>query len=699
MENILSGACTSTVDRLSALREQCQDTSAKTFGLSTASECIVAAGLISIRQRSRRASAGSRRGVERPNGQFHRVNFESLDSRTNPHQNRSMIAVSLVQAYCVYSRNVTVEPPSCLRKAWFISLLLFCVLCGTAESQTVVSDPVGDTFDQYFTFKNDPAPDILSVTGGYSATDVVFLVEFVPGTFDPMDYRFDLYLDTNETTENRGAGPAGADYWMRFRLFDVIGTSINPVGNTDFKVYPYPELIGGGAETGSATVALVSPDAVRIEIPLSALGNDDGVMRYAVLFYKSQFPVKVDEFGEIPFNPFLIDVAPNSIMPNIPNDNTFGALDSLFTTPGLPAGTPALPPAELYAVTTAGTQRSQGPYESETTVASIGPPLITNPDNNDVARQKIETMEHASLPNFLAEAKASIQDIGVSSESFYPWIVEPALRWAAFVEAEAVAGFKEHFIVVGPPGQQVGVDLTMHLDGSLGLINLQPQDNLFGVPDTSDLWAEVRLQAIVHKLEGQFLVYEATGHLESEWLGAMSIRDVLTTSGSSAWENSWTRLSIPDRGEHGVVYDETIPSVFLVMTGGEYLLELRLSCETHGGKSAAAWSAFGNFLNSASGAFSTDDPNVTLEIIRPDPTLAITGVEVVGADVTLTWESFPGRRYAIEGKSALSATWETLKTDIEAAPDPNNRTSGIAESFSAVPITRFYRVVELASEK
>lgn len=139
-------------------------------------------------------------------------------------------------------------------------------------------------------------------------------------------------------------------------------------------------------------------------------------------------------------------------------------------------------------------------------------------------------------------------------------------------------------------------------------------------------------------------------------------------------------------------------AAFSVLTGEDYLLEFRLTCESHGEPGAQGWSAYGDFLNSASATFSTDDTNLTLQVIRPEPTFTITGVEAGNTNnVMITWESFPGNHYAVEGSGNPATGWETLIPDIAAAPDPNNRTTTSVELFAPNSAQRFYRVVELGS--
>jgi len=85
----------------------------------------------------------------------------------------------------------------------------------------------------------------------------------------------------------------------------------------------------------------------------------------------------------------------------------------------------------------------------------------------------------------------------------------------------------------------------------------------------------------------------------------------------------------------------------------------------------------------------------------PTPGFAITGFELGGSQVTLTWESKPGRTYSIQGADHLGGAWELLGTDIDAAAEPATHTSGVAETFADPanrPARRYYRVVEQAGE-
>lgn len=79
-------------------------------------------------------------------------------------------------------------------------------------------------------------------------------------------------------------------------------------------------------------------------------------------------------------------------------------------------------------------------------------------------------------------------------------------------------------------------------------------------------------------------------------------------------------------------------------------------------------------------------------VSRAAPIFAIQDLEFNGSEVVLTWNSTPGRRYAVEGSDHLSTGWDTLHEDIEAAP--GEQTSHGVESFETRPERRFYRVVE-----
>ncbi len=87
-------------------------------------------------------------------------------------------------------------------------------------------------------------------------------------------------------------------------------------------------------------------------------------------------------------------------------------------------------------------------------------------------------------------------------------------------------------------------------------------------------------------------------------------------------------------------------------------------------------------------------------LVDATSSFAITGVEVGETQVSLTWESSPGKLYAIEGVDELGEEWMELQAEIEAAPDPATRTEAVAESFAGPvsrPARRYYRVVEQES--
>lgn len=157
----------------------------------------------------------------------------------------------------------------------------------TEHSLAQASDPAGDTAPGY-----GPEFDIRTVRGFQYENKLALLVSthgnnpFLDGDAEPYFVvpRFDIDTDQNGATGIESAGDAlgfgnsgiGADYSVDFLAFDPTTQSV-------------PVLNAAAAVTGTASVFTLaigsdqeSERFVYVEIPLAALGNDDGRVDFTV---------------------------------------------------------------------------------------------------------------------------------------------------------------------------------------------------------------------------------------------------------------------------------------------------------------------------------------------------------------------------------------------------------------------------------
>jgi hypothetical protein len=156
------------------------------------------------------------------------------------------------------------------------------VLVGTVVDATGDSSAGGGT---------PPFPDLISATLTVDQGDLNISVRFAPGTFSAATTLVNLVLDTDEnaTTGSPGvdsecvndAATVGTDF--------VVNTSSNFYGS-NVVVHRYvnqatPPARSCNTFAGPSTVGTASfvADGVDFVIPLSALGNDDGRLRFKVL--------------------------------------------------------------------------------------------------------------------------------------------------------------------------------------------------------------------------------------------------------------------------------------------------------------------------------------------------------------------------------------------------------------------------------
>jgi hypothetical protein len=123
------------------------------------------------------------------------------------------------------------------------------------------------------------AADIVSAEMTFDSANLYFHVAFVPGTFDINDYRFVLHLDADQDP-GTGLNPVGIGSTLR----DDIGLDFYVASDT----MPSSSFGGPGfAKVYAPHVGVVDEvsfaygmDFLSFSVPLSSLGNDDGVVNY-----------------------------------------------------------------------------------------------------------------------------------------------------------------------------------------------------------------------------------------------------------------------------------------------------------------------------------------------------------------------------------------------------------------------------------
>ena len=138
--------------------------------------------------------------------------------------------------------------------------LSFSLLVLSPAEATIVSDPAIDSTGRDFT----------QITGSYDNQNVFFTATFRQGTLLRDGLGFSIYLNTDMNSAT-GTGGIGVDYSIFFH---------EPTGTTATGAFVTKTV--GGIQTGVAPVNFAT-DFLSVAVPLSWLGNDDGVMQFTDL--------------------------------------------------------------------------------------------------------------------------------------------------------------------------------------------------------------------------------------------------------------------------------------------------------------------------------------------------------------------------------------------------------------------------------
>lgn len=142
----------------------------------------------------------------------------------------------------------------------FCFALLFAVLflAEVSLGQSIIADPSGDVSGK---------PDIVSVSAGCTHSHLVVSAAFASGTMSVTNFGFYFFLDADRNTNTSMAYmPPGTDHLLRF----------NPLVSTSQVV-----ILRGSTILESVPITF-GPDTFRFVVPLTRVGNTNGVMNFAL---------------------------------------------------------------------------------------------------------------------------------------------------------------------------------------------------------------------------------------------------------------------------------------------------------------------------------------------------------------------------------------------------------------------------------
>ena len=148
--------------------------------------------------------------------------------------------------------------------------LLLLALAPAARATTVLSDPVGDVFY----FAAPPAglaiPDLIEITGGYTATELILTATFAPGTLVPLVgstfFSFGLDLDLDQST--------GRDFIRGAEQHVMFHTSLETA-------FVCSRVLVVPAVCSAEIPVFLTADMLRVVVSLGPDGiNDDGLARF-----------------------------------------------------------------------------------------------------------------------------------------------------------------------------------------------------------------------------------------------------------------------------------------------------------------------------------------------------------------------------------------------------------------------------------
>jgi hypothetical protein len=135
---------------------------------------------------------------------------------------------------------------------------------------------------------NPGAPDLVSAVGETNLGQIIFRVRFAPGTFNAATTLINIGLDTDQ---NASTGHPGIDNSCTIDAAVLGSDYIVRAGEGAANVAPSPGCNVGGAAQPATLVTV--PNGMDVTFPLSAIGGDDGQLRFKVITYSRVSPTSV----------------------------------------------------------------------------------------------------------------------------------------------------------------------------------------------------------------------------------------------------------------------------------------------------------------------------------------------------------------------------------------------------------------------
>lgn len=175
-----------------------------------------------------------------------------------------------------------------LRQTFLIVLLFPSVTAAT----TIVYDVDITQFGGF------PTNDITSMSAGYDSNALYLSLTYASGTFDPANIKLEIGLDTDTNAATSANGISftlfGADY-----LISILSPSPSV---TPTAALVYHGFLNTPLELVGTIPLVYGIDMLSIVVPLSLLGNDDGVTNFAA---EHSIPYPPPSLFLIPYGDFV----------------------------------------------------------------------------------------------------------------------------------------------------------------------------------------------------------------------------------------------------------------------------------------------------------------------------------------------------------------------------------------------------------
>jgi hypothetical protein len=147
--------------------------------------------------------------------------------------------------------------------------------CGDDPSSP--NGPDGPSLVQLTDLLGDASPqhDLVSGTAEVLNDRIAFTVRFAEATFNPLNSQLFIYIDT-DSSRTTGApidNVMGMDYFANASL---------DASATQATVFRCPTSSAACPNVAGSAPATFLADGIRVTVPLSVLGNDDGKLRFRV---------------------------------------------------------------------------------------------------------------------------------------------------------------------------------------------------------------------------------------------------------------------------------------------------------------------------------------------------------------------------------------------------------------------------------